>query len=224
MEGIGMDSNEVIKIALVDDHKLFREGVKRILSFEPSFEVVAEADDGAAAKEIVAQYEPDVVLMDINMPEYNGVEATKYISQKFTDIDIIALSSYTSESFMKKMLSVGAVCYIPKSITPAEMIHRIKMVYQNGFCYEEFMLSFIKNKYDDKSSILNSEITERELEILKFICLQKSSAEIAEILSISPRTVDGHRNNLLSKTESKNIVGLVVYAIQNRLFVPGIEN
>jgi len=216
-----------IKIALADDEILIREGIKNILAQEDNFEVLFDVSNG---KELIFHLEsnpnnlPDVILMDINMPEYNGVEATKYISQKFTDIDIIALSSYTSESFMKKMLSVGAVCYIPKSITPAEMIHRIKMVYQNGFCYEEFMLSFIKNKYDDKSSILNSEITERELEILKFICLQKSSAEIAEILSISPRTVDGHRNNLLSKTESKNIVGLVVYAIQNRLFVPGIEN
>lgn len=216
-----------IKIALADDEILIREGIKNILAQEDNFEVLFDVSNG---KELIFNLEsnpdnlPDVILMDINMPEYNGVEATKYISNKFTEIDIIALSSYTSESFMKKMLSVGAVCYIPKSITPAEMIHRIKMVYQNGFCYEEFMLSFIKNKYDDKSSILNSEITERELEILKFICLQKSSAEIAEILSISPRTVDGHRNNLLSKTESKNIVGLVVYAIQNRLFVPGIEN
>lgn len=216
-----------IKMALADDEVLIREGIKNILAQEDDFEILFDVSNG---RELISQLEnnpknlPDIILMDINMPEFNGVEATKYISQKYIDISIIALSSYTSEAFMKKMLSVGAVCYIPKSITPTEMIHRIKMVYQNGFCYEEFMLSFIKNKYDESSSFLNSEITERELEVLKLICLQKSSSEIADILSISPRTVDGHRNNLLSKTESKNIVGLVVYAIQNRLFVPGIEN
>lgn len=216
-----------IKIALADDEVLIREGIKNILVQEDDFEILFDVSNG---RELISHLEnnpknlPDIILMDINMPEFNGVEATKYISQKFPEIDIIALSSYTSESFMRKMLSVGAVCYISKSITPIEMIHRIKMVYKNGFCYEEFMLSFIKNKYKDIENVFNSEITEREHEVLKLICLQKSSIEIAEILSISPRTVDGHRNNLLSKTESKNIVGLVVYAIQNRLFVPGIEN
>lgn len=209
-----------IKIVLADDEILIRQGIKSILNQEEDFEVLFDVSNG---KELIATLEkntqnlPDIILMDINMPEYNGVEATKYISDKFPEISIIALSSYTSETFMRKMISVGAVCYIPKNFTPSEMIVIIKQVYKNGFYYEPEMISFVKsNNSFPKTAI---DITEREIEVLKLICEQKSSIEIAEILSISHRTADGHRNSLLTKTNSKNIAGLVLYAIQNNYFL-----
>lgn len=214
-----------IKIALADDEILIRQGIKTILLQENEFEVVFDVSNG---KELITTLEenpqnlPDIILMDINMPEYNGVEATKYLSKKFPEISIIAVSSYTSETFMKKMISVGAVCYIPKNFTPSEMINRIKKVYTNGFCYQPEMVAFIKNNHANKNE--TPEISEREIEVLKLICLQKSSSEISQILDISPRTADGHRNNLLAKTNSKNIAGLVVYAIQRQFFIPTIES
>jgi len=211
-----------IKIALADDEILIREGIKNLLKQEDNFEVLFDVSNG---NELMTELEnveklPDIILMDINMPECNGVEATLYISQKYPEIAIIALSSYTSETFMKKMITVGAVCYITKNSMPSEMIYKINKVYQNGFFYEDFMLDFIK-KHDTFDKVaLDNEITERELEVLKLVCLQKSSLEIAQLLHISPRTVEGHRGSLISKTHSKTIVGLVVYAIQNKLFIP----
>lgn len=209
-----------IKIALADDEILIRQGIKTILLQENEFEVVFDVSNG---KELITTLEenpqnlPDIILMDINMPEYNGVEATKYLSKKFPEISIIAVSSYTSETFMKKMISVGAVCYIPKNFTPLEMINRIKKVYTNGFCYQPEMVAFIKNNQANKNK--TPEISEREKEVLQLICQQKSASEIAELLSISSRTVDNHRNSLLQKTNSKNVIGLVVFAIQNHLFL-----
>jgi DNA-binding NarL/FixJ family response regulator len=209
-----------IKIALADDEILIRQGIKTILLQENEFEVVFDVSNG---KELIVTLEenpqnlPDIILMDINMPEYNGVEATKYLSKKFPEISIIAVSSYTSETFMKKMISVGAVCYIPKNFTPLEMINRIKKVYTNGFCYQPEMVAFIKNNHANKNE--TPEISEREKEVLQLICQQKSASEIAELLSISSRTVDNHRNSLLQKTNSKNVIGLVVFAIQNHLFL-----
>ena len=209
-----------IKIALADDEILIRQGIKTILLQENEFEVVFDVSNG---KELITTLEenpqnlPDIILMDINMPEYNGVEATKYLSKKFPEISIIAVSTYTSETFMKKMISVGAVCYIPKNFTPLEMINRIKKVYTNGFCYQPEMVAFIKNNHANKNE--TPEISEREKEVLQLICQQKSASEIAELLSISSRTVDNHRNSLLQKTNSKNVIGLVVFAIQNHLFL-----
>lgn len=211
-----------IKIALADDEVLIREGIKNLLKQEDNFEVLFDVSNG---NELIFKLEngtnsPDIILMDINMPECNGVEATRYIHQKFPEIAIVALSSYTSETFMKKMIAIGAVCYIPKNSMPSEMIHKINKVYQNGFFYEDFMLDFIKKHSDFDKVASNDVITEREIEVLKLVCLQKSSSEIAQLLHISPRTVEGHRSNLISKTHSKTIVGLVVYAIQNNFFIP----
>jgi DNA-binding NarL/FixJ family response regulator len=215
-----------IKIALADDEMLIREGIKAILGQEDIFEVLFDVSNGI---ELIDYLEnnpnnlPEIVLMDINMPEYNGVEATEFIHSKFPEILIVALSSYTSTTFMKQMFSVGAVCYIPKNFSPIDLIYRIKKVHENGFYYENSFLSFIKNNVNSLQFIASEEISERELQVLKLICQQQSSTEIAQKLHISPRTVDGHRNSLLAKTDSKNIVGLVVYAIQNKLFLPEIK-
>src|SRR5699024_1108202 len=111
-----MSKQDVIKIALIDDHKLFREGVKRILSYEPSFEVVAEADDGHEVQEIVDAHEPDIVLMDINMPEINGIEATKNLVQHNSDVKVIILSIHDDESYVTHALKTGAQGYLLKEM------------------------------------------------------------------------------------------------------------
>ncbi|WP_320814317.1 response regulator transcription factor [Flavobacterium sp.] len=219
--------NKQIKIVLVDDEALIRKGVKAILEQEDNFEIVEEFENGSVFVDYIESIKelPDIVLMDVKMPSLNGVEATKFLTAQFPDLKIIALSNYNSEVFVSNMLEVGAVCYISKSASPDEIVKNINLVYENGFYYNDSIMDYVLNNTPKNKSFFDSAfLTERESEVLQLICKQKSSTEIGEVLFISPRTVDGHRNNLLFKTESKNIVGLVIFAIHNSLFIPDIES
>lgn len=217
-----MKSN--IKIVLADDEVLFRKGISFILERETDIEVLYEASNGRELIDFLEQntVHPDIIIMDLKMPLLNGVEATKLIHVNFPDVKIIALSSYDTKSFVANMIDVGAVSYLVKNATPQELLKTVREVYSVGFYYNEYILSVIKNTVIDNSSkglLEETSLTARENEVLQLICEQKTTAEIAEILFISPRTVDGHRNNLLLKTNSKNIAGLVVYAIQNKIIL-----
>ena len=218
---------EKIKIIIADDEVLFQQGISFILSREKNIEIVKEVNDGKQLMDYLNSIDdlPDIILMDLKMPFINGVEATKLISTKFPTIKIIALTSYNTDSFIANMIHVGAVSYLVKNATPAEMIETINEVYQKGFYYNESVLKVINDGLiatSSKSKLIKSifsedYLTNREKEILKLICLQYSTAEIAEKIFISPRTVEGHRNSLLLKTESRNVAGLVVFAIQNKV-------
>jgi len=214
---------ETIKIILVDDEVLFRKGISFLLSREENIEVIFEASDGVELIDFLKgdNPKPDIVIMDLKMPLLNGIEATKIIHRDFSDIKIIALTSYDSKSFIANMIDVGAVSYLVKNTTPQELFATINEVSTKGFYYSEYVMDIIQNDLiankKTKCSFDTSFITSRELEVLQLICKQKSTVEIGEKLFISPRTVEGHRNNLLLKTESKNIAGLVVYAIQNAI-------
>lgn len=212
-----------IKIVLVDDEILFRKGISFLLEKEKNIKVIFEASDGSELISFLKEssIHPDIIIMDLKMPILNGVEATKLIRNEFPKIKIIALTSYNSKSFVANMISVGAVSYLVKNATPQELLRTINEVAAKGFYYDEFVMKNIQDNTcvskNIKSHLDNNFLTSRELEILKLICEQKNTVEIAEKLFISPRTVEGHRNNLLLKTESKNIAGLVVYAIQNEI-------
>lgn len=212
-----------IKIILVDDEILFRKGIIFLLEREENFKVVFEASNGS---ELIAYLEkttsqPDIIIIDLKMPVLNGVEATKIIHKSFPDIKIIALTSYDTKSFVANMLQVGAVSYLIKNATPKDLIHTINEVSTKGYYYNDNVLNIIQNiakaGKNTRCNLDTNFLSAREIEVLRLICLQKSTAEIAEELFISPRTVEGHRNNLLLKTESKNTAGLVVYAIQNEI-------
>ncbi|MBW4362653.1 response regulator transcription factor [Flavobacterium taihuense] len=215
--------NETIKVILVDDEVLFRKGISFLLTREKNIEVIFEASDGVELIDFLKgdNPKPDIVIMDLKMPLLNGIEATKIIRKDFSDIKIIALTSYDSKSFIVNMIDVGAVSYLVKNTTPQELFETITEVAVKGFYYSDYVMSIIQNDIvsnkKSKCSFDNGFITSRELEVLQLICKQKSTVEIGEKLFISPRTVEGHRNNLLLKTESKNIAGLVVYAIQNQI-------
>lgn len=219
-----MDSS-VIKIALVDDEVLFRKGISFLLEREENIEILFEASNG---DELISNLnaidtKPDIVIMDLKMPVLNGVEATKIIRKLFPEIKIIALTSYETKSFITNMIQVGAVAYLIKNTTPKDLVNTINEVAKKGFFYNENILKTIQDSIpSSKNSKINLEsgfLSPREIEILQLICNQKTTAEIAEELFLSPRTVEGHRNNLLLKTESRNIAGLVVYAIQNEIAV-----
>ncbi|WP_428229766.1 response regulator [Flavobacterium sp.] len=214
-----------IKIALVDDEVLFRKGISFLLQRENNIDIIFEAANG---EELLANLDdnaikPDIIVMDLKMPILNGVEATKIIRKSFPDIKIIALTSYDTKSFIANMIQVGAVAYLIKNTTPKDLIYTINQVANKGFYYNENVLKTIQETIistkNSKGNLETSFLSPREIEILQLICQQKTTTEIAEHLYLSPRTVEGHRNNLLLKTESRNIAGLVVYAIQNEIAV-----
>lgn len=217
--------NAAIKIALVDDEILFRKGISFLLQREENIEIIFESSNG---DELISELDknelkPDIIIMDLKMPILNGVEATKIIRKTYPDIKIIALTSYDTKSFVANMIQVGAVAYLIKNTTPKDLILTINEVASKGFYYNENVLKTIQETIvspkNSKGGLETNFLSPREVEILQLICQQKTTAEIAEHLFLSPRTIEGHRNNLLLKTESRNIAGLVVYAIQNDLAV-----
>lgn len=217
--------SDQIKIILADDEALFRQGIAFILQREKNFEILFEASDGAELIEYLNRNEqllPDIILMDLKMPMLNGVEATKLIHRQYPQIRVIALTSYDSKPFIANMVQVGAASYLVKNATPKEMVFTIKEVMNKGFYYNDFVMqvvneNMIQEQKKSKTNFDDDYLTNREIEILRLICSQMSTNEIADKLFISPRTVEGHRNNLLLKTDSKNVAGLVVYAIQNKI-------
>lgn len=216
--------SKTIKIILVDDEILFRKGISFLLGREPNIDIIFEASNGDELIFFLQNNKnnhPDVIIMDLKMPGINGVEATKIIHVEFPKLKIIALTSYDSKSFVANMIDVGAVSYLIKNATPQELIITINEVAEKGFYYTDYVMKIIQDDVltakKTKSTLDSNFLTAREFEVLKLICSQKSTAEIAEKLFISPRTVEGHRNNLLLKTESRNIAGLVVYAVQNEI-------
>jgi DNA-binding NarL/FixJ family response regulator len=213
---------EPIKIALADDEVLFRKGISFLLQREKNLNIIFEASDGGELIHFLENTQdlPEIIVIDLKMPEINGVEATKIIRTNFPDIKIIALSSYNTKSFIANMIEVGAAAYLIKNTTPQELIKTINEVHTTGFYYTDYILTIINEclahpKKKLKSKYDLEKLTNREIEILKLICKQYSGQEIADKLFLSTRTVEGHRNNLLRKTECKNMIGLIIYAIQN---------
>jgi DNA-binding NarL/FixJ family response regulator len=221
---------ENIKIVLVDDEILFRKGISFLLQREKNIDIIFEASDGSELISFLktADELPDIIIIDLKMPIINGVEATKIIRKEFSEIKIIALTSYDSKAFIANMIDVGAVSYLIKNATPKELLLTINEVASNGFYYTDYVKKIIQDNLltqkKAKSNFDATFLTTREIEVLQLICDQKSTSEIADLLFISPRTVEGHRNNLLLKTESKNSAGLVVFAIQNEIISPLIRD
>jgi DNA-binding NarL/FixJ family response regulator len=213
-----------IKILIADDEALFRSGISFLIQREKNFTVIFEANNGEEVIQYLQHNEdhPNIILMDLKMPVLNGVEATKLINKYYPKIRVIALTSYNTNSFINNMIQVGASSYLVKNATPTEMLYTINEVAKKGFYYNELVMNVIQenitfNAGKVKSNFDEEFVTIREREVLHLICKQFSTAEIADKLFLSPRTVEGYRNSLLLKTESKNVAGLVVYAFQNGL-------
>ena len=219
-----------ITLALADDELLFRQGLKAILGRSSHLDILFDASNGKDLIEKLRHSEvtPEIVITDLKMPELNGVEATKLIRKEFPEIKIIALTSYFSKPFIINMVSIGAVAYLAKNSTPKLMLHTIEEVAKKGFYYDDQVMQFIQDELRNQTKHTKSKFdrkffTKRERQVLQLICEQKTTNEIAEQLAISPRTVEGHRNNLLIKTESKNVAGLVIYAIEHQLISIDLE-
>jgi DNA-binding NarL/FixJ family response regulator len=209
-----------VNIALVDDHTLFRTGLRGLLSMREGFNVVADVGSGEEFLEVLPSLEVDVVFMDISMPGINGVETTRRALQLRPDLHVIALSMYGDDHFYKLMLDSGASGFLLKDSDIEEVYASVDVVSEGDSYFSEALLgSITRNMSRITIPEVSSEdaLSDREVEILVEVCRGLSNQEIADKLFISKRTVDKHRANILEKTGCKNTANLVVYAIKNHL-------
>lgn len=220
---------EMTKIVIIDDHQLFREGVKKILEFEETFTVVAEGDDGNAAVPLVRQYNPDVVLMDINMPEVNGVEATRELIEKFPGTKVIILSIHDDENYVTHALKTGARGYLLKEMDTEALVDAVKIVAAGGSYLHPKITHNLVNEYRRLATETRGTnafhqyevvmplhlLTQRECEVLQLLADGKSNRGIGETLFISEKTVKNHVSNILQKMNVNDRTQAVVVAIKN---------
>lgn len=218
------------KIVIIDDHQLFREGVKRILDFERDFEVVAEGDDGQEALQLVEQYAPDVVIMDINMPSVNGIEATKQLVEANAETKVIILSIHDDETYVTHALQTGARGYLLKEMDADALVQAVKVVAEGGsYLHPKVTHSLVKEyrrlaSQGQASTYSMQEVeirrplhllTRRECEVLQLLADGKSNRGIGEALYISEKTVKNHVSNILQKMNVNDRTQAVVVAIKN---------
>ena len=215
---------EKIKLVLVDDHKMIREGLKNFLVDQSDFEIVAEAENGEDCLNKLQNISTDIVLTDLNMPVMDGLELVKKLKVEYPDIKIIALTMMGESQHIKQMLAEGALGYLLKNCAENELVQAIRNVYSGGTYYSPEVTNIILNNIRKIKPISKSKVvtemplTGREKEVLHLILKEQSNKEIADQLFVSVRTVDAHKRNLLDKTGSKNVAGLVLYAIEKELF------
>jgi DNA-binding NarL/FixJ family response regulator len=218
---------DLIEIGIVEDNSLFREGLKAIINSWPSIKVVFEASEGytiidALHKQLKL---PQIMIVDISLPnngneEYGGMHLTRDLLLHFPDIKIIILSVHIDENFITQLIECGAHSYLVKDCDPQELYNAILAVHTKGSYINERSLKAIQHKLNMKQTkkpTMELEISKREIEVLQLVCQQLTAEEIAERLFISVKTVNGHRNNLLQKTGSRNVTGLVIYAIKHQI-------
>ncbi|WP_010663764.1 response regulator transcription factor [Marinilabilia salmonicolor] len=208
-----------MKIFIVDDHQLFREGLKFLLSGWDLVEDIFEAEDGDRFLKDLDSCQPDVILMDIEMPGANGIDATAACLEKYPDMKVIALSMYGNENYYTGMIDAGAKGFLLKNSRFEDVQRAItEVISGNNYFSPEILNGIVRNLNKRKNDPKNSELTSREIEVLYNICKGLSNQEIANNLNLSKRTVDKHRENILLKTQSGNTAQMVVYAIKNKLF------
>lgn len=211
----------MVNIVIADDHQMFIDGVKSLLKGEKEISVMGEALNGKLLLDLLQCKKPDIVLMDINMPEMDGIEATKQITLQFPELKVIVLSMHSNTEFIAGLIEAGASGYILKNTGKRELVEAIHRVAggKTHFSVEitQMMMESFKNPVKKNQSHELNQLTEREKEVLKLIAEECSTKEIAEKLFISPNTVETHRKNLFSKLKVKNLAGLVKYALQTGL-------
>ncbi|OFX85825.1 MAG: DNA-binding response regulator [Bacteroidetes bacterium GWF2_33_16] len=204
------------KVFLVDDHSLFRNGLKLLLNSSGKAEVVAEASNGQEFLNIIKNFTNTIVFMDIEMPVKDGIEATVEALNKYPNLKIIALTMFGEHEYYLKMIEAGVKGFLLKNSEIDEVIDSLDTVAKGDSCFsKELLLSLVKNIHSKSQKYTDSLLSDREIEILSLISKGFSNQEISEKLFISKRTVDKHRSNIIEKTGSKNTASLVMYAIKN---------
>jgi DNA-binding NarL/FixJ family response regulator len=208
------------EIVIVDDHLIFRQGLKSIITLENIANVIGEASNGIELMELLKILKPDLVLMDIDMPRMNGLDATEKALELIPELKIIAFSMFSDEEYYYKMIDRGVKGFILKTSGINELENAINKVMAGESYFSNELLRKIINNFGRSSNIkpsVQDNLTEREIEVLQQICLGLSTEEIAEKLFISPKTVKSHKSKLLEKTACKNTPLLILFAIKNKI-------
>jgi DNA-binding NarL/FixJ family response regulator len=215
---------EKIRVAIVDDQNLFRQSLAMMIGSIPQFELVMQAPGGEDLLDILKTIPklPQVLLLDINMPGMNGIEVNKLLNMEYPQIKVVMLSVHTQERLVAKLITEGAAAYLAKNCDQMELILAIQTVHITGFYVNRQTLIAIQNSSAKRNKLVKNfntplDLTAREHEVLQLICKEYGNVEIARKLFLSVRTVEGHRNNLLIKTQSRNTAGLVLFAIRHQL-------
>lgn len=214
-----------IRIAVVDDQNIFRQSLALLINSVPNFKLIADAGNAGDFLEALKTMSPlpQVLLLDMNMPGMNGMELNEVLRLNYPDIKVVILSVHAEERLIAKMISAGASAYLIKNCDKEELITAINTVHHTGFYINKQTLLSIQNTTSQHNKSIKKfhtvfiELTNREQEVLGLICKEYNSIEIAEKLFLSVRTVEGHRNSLLLKTQSRNTAGLVLYAVKHQL-------
>jgi DNA-binding NarL/FixJ family response regulator len=209
-----------VQVAIADDHTLLRKALGKLISSFDEYMVLFEADNGKEIKNKIAQHIiPDLVLMDVNMPEMDGFETVGWLNKNYPKIKVLALSMFSDEKTIIKMLRLGAKGYILKNIDPDELKNALDSVMKKNFYLSDYISGkIISGLHKDVDRIDEPEpLTQREKDFLRLICTEITYKDIAAKMYVSPRTVDEYRNNLFEKLKVKSRVGLVMYAIRNGL-------
>lgn len=213
-----------IRIFLVDDHQLVRDGIKALLTGAENIEIIGEASTGKECFEKIEQNPPDILILDISLPDTTGIEITKRVSVEFPSIRILILSMYTNEDFIFNSVKAGARGYLPKNTSRDELLNAIRSIHQGEEFFSDsisrIMLKSYVRKAKDEDSDSNRQpilLTSREIEILKLFAEGFINKEISDQLDISIRTVETHKNHIMKKLELKSTVELIKFAIKNRI-------
>lgn len=211
--------NQPIKVIIADDHVLFRSGVRAALSIKKDVELIAEADNGMQLLNLLKHMEPDVILLDIQMPIMDGIATLPEIRKLYPQVKVIILSMHNDHSMISKLMEIGANSYLTKNSDSETIYNAIKTCYEQEFFFNELtnkaLLTGLRTKRSDPGSPAEVNLTEKELTILKMMCEEKTTKEIADLVEISPRTVEAIRDKLKTKTGAKSMAGLVMYAVKN---------
>jgi len=209
-----------IKIAIADDYKIFRDGLKVGLSNDENLSVITEADNGEDLMKELEIHSPDVILMDLKMPIMDGMEATKAIRKKYPSIKVLVVTMYDDDKFIIHLMENGANGYLLKNAEPEEIRKSIYAVFENGYYFNDLVNKALLKKLVLKNNLKpsfnqNIDLSEREQEVLKLICEEKTTSEIGKEIFLSPRSIEGIRQRLIEKVGVRNTAGLVMFAVKN---------
>ncbi|MCF8341937.1 MAG: response regulator transcription factor [Chitinophagaceae bacterium] len=219
-----MTNFTAIKVAIADDHKIFRDGIRMALSGKELLKIIWEAEDGKDLMHKIKLKAPDVLLMDIRMPEIDGINAISLIRKEFEDVKIIVVTMYDDQEMITKMMEMGANAYLTKTTDPEEIYNAIVTCKNDDFYFNDLvnsaLLGKLKQRNGDRTTITPVvNFNEKELKILKLLAEDKTTEEISKVIFLSPRTIETIRQNMKLKVGAKTIAGLVMYGIKNKMLV-----
>jgi DNA-binding NarL/FixJ family response regulator len=217
-----MASTETIKVAIADDHKIFRDGIRMALSGKDYLKIIWEAEDGKDLMHKIKIKMPNVLLMDIRMPEIDGINAISLLRKEYEELKIIVLTMYDDQEMISKMMEMGANAYLTKTTDPEEIYQAILTCMNDDFYFNDLVnkavLLKLQHKKTSKQYYPNPvKFNEKELKILKLLSEDKTTEEISKVVYLSPRTIETIRQNMKTKANVKTIAGLVMYGIKNKL-------